>query len=135
MGRVSPPAIVQREDRSAKRTIGRALELVSPSDMGRVAPPAFVQREDRSAGRTMVKTAVDLVDVPDQDINNSGSDVKLEEEETMNAGILHLDCPRVSTFARDIPIDDRSEDEVIMGESVDWTETAKAEADVPRHTF
>ena len=61
-----------------------------------------------------------------------GSDVKLEEEETMNAGILQLDCPRVSTFARDIPIDDRSEDEVIMGESVDWTETAKAEADVPR---
>ena len=65
MGRVTPPAIERREDRPRKGT------MVSPSDMGRVAPPAFVQREDRSAGRTMVKTAVDLVDVPDQDINNS----------------------------------------------------------------
>ena len=57
---------MRKEDRSLDETV------VSPSDMGRVTPPAFVQREDRS-GRTMVRIAVDLVGVSDQDINNSAS--------------------------------------------------------------
>ena len=62
--------------------------MVSPSDMGRVAIPAFVQGKIVLLDQRWSTTAVDLVDVPDQDINTSKNGAQSEKEQSEKTSIL-----------------------------------------------
>ena len=67
---------------------------------------------------------VPRVDVPDQDINNSGSCTKSGKVESAVNGALHSVCPQESTSVMDVPGDGKTcEMECYVGKSVDEAES------------